>query len=210
MRRIVSTALGALLCAAPALAQAYRRVELVYQHVPFDLSCEQWRNTKIEQSWKEAIESKIAAYQEFWNKEAPLLLEAVVSEVGKPFQRKEMLAVLTLCPISSMSTPLVIGIGRFLDGPTQGNPRPVFLFSAELFHELLHTYIRPFPPPNSKRSEEHTSELQSQSNLVCRLLLEKKNKKNNQPSEDPADALPKFDASARARADVPSAGMVHD
>src|SRR2546427_7736602 len=30
------------------------------------------------------------------------------------------------------------------------------------------------------RSEEHTSELQSQSNLVCRLLLEKKKKKNNQ------------------------------
>src|SRR2546430_5887450 len=29
-----------------------------------------------------------------------------------------------------------------------------------------------------ERSEEHTSELQSQSNLVCRLLLEKK--KNNQ------------------------------
>src|SRR2546430_6136815 len=28
------------------------------------------------------------------------------------------------------------------------------------------------------RSEEHTSELQSQSNLVCRLLLEKKNIKN--------------------------------
>src|SRR2546430_13536811 len=27
---------------------------------------------------------------------------------------------------------------------------------------------------NSARSEEHTSELQSQSNLVCRLLLEKK------------------------------------
>src|SRR2546427_7112812 len=27
----------------------------------------------------------------------------------------------------------------------------------------------------SSRSEEHTSELQSQSNLVCRLLLEKKN-----------------------------------
>src|SRR2546430_7066990 len=30
-------------------------------------------------------------------------------------------------------------------------------------------------PPPSPRSEEHTSELQSQSNLVCRLLLEKKN-----------------------------------
>src|SRR2546427_7356751 len=31
---------------------------------------------------------------------------------------------------------------------------------------------------NNPRSEEHTSELQSQSNLVCRLLLEKKKKKN--------------------------------
>src|SRR2546430_13303875 len=28
--------------------------------------------------------------------------------------------------------------------------------------------------PRNRRSEEHTSELQSQSNLVCRLLLEKK------------------------------------
>src|SRR2546430_11025624 len=32
------------------------------------------------------------------------------------------------------------------------------------------------------RSEEHTSELQSQSNLVCRLLLEKKKKKNQKTS----------------------------
>src|SRR2546430_11653733 len=31
-------------------------------------------------------------------------------------------------------------------------------------------------PPRQIRSEEHTSELQSQSNLVCRLLLEKKKK----------------------------------
>src|SRR5688572_31414400 len=31
--------------------------------------------------------------------------------------------------------------------------------------------------PCVERSEEHTSELQSQSNLVCRLLLEKKNSK---------------------------------
>src|SRR2546427_8500818 len=35
---------------------------------------------------------------------------------------------------------------------------------------------------NDMRSEEHTSELQSQSNLVCRLLLEKKKKKRLQKS----------------------------
>src|SRR2546430_4289864 len=34
------------------------------------------------------------------------------------------------------------------------------------------------------RSEEHTSELQSQSNLVCRLLLEKKKKKHQHQHTD--------------------------
>src|SRR5690242_21000914 len=35
------------------------------------------------------------------------------------------------------------------------------------------------PSSRWRRSEEHTSELQSHVNLVCRLLLEKKNKINN-------------------------------
>src|SRR2546430_12833168 len=51
----------------------------------------------------------------------------------------------------------------------------------------------PFPNERSRvpslipagRSEEHTSELQSQSNLVCRLLLEKK---KNKPQKNPIDA----------------------
>src|SRR5215475_14785862 len=41
----------------------------------------------------------------------------------------------------------------------------------------------PAAPParTTWRSEEHTSELQSRENLVCRLLLEKKKKQKNQP-----------------------------
>src|SRR2546430_10656979 len=44
-----------------------------------------------------------------------------------------------------------------------------------------------FPPltPILRRSEEHTSELQSQSNLVCRLLLEKKKKSTRQGPSHP-------------------------
>src|SRR3989475_8370197 len=38
----------------------------------------------------------------------------------------------------------------------------------------LATSLRPASVISNTRSEEHTSELQSQSNLVCRLLLEKK------------------------------------
>src|SRR2546430_5848403 len=40
------------------------------------------------------------------------------------------------------------------------------------------------------RSEEHTSELQSQSNLVCRLLLEKKNSNESERLPSPRRRLP--------------------
>src|SRR2546430_12580767 len=43
----------------------------------------------------------------------------------------------------------------------------------ELIHRLLERHA-PGVQADVERSEEHTSELQSQSNLVCRLLLEKK------------------------------------
>src|SRR5260221_10720512 len=38
--------------------------------------------------------------------------------------------------------------------------------------------------PRHRRSEEHTSELQSHSDLVCRLLLEKKKNKTTKRSQD--------------------------
>src|SRR5688572_32212320 len=41
----------------------------------------------------------------------------------------------------------------------------------------------------ARRSEEHTSELQSQSNLVCRLLLEKKKPKPEQLITHPHSTL---------------------
>src|SRR5438270_5032257 len=43
------------------------------------------------------------------------------------------------------------------------------------------------PEPLHIRSEEHTSELQSQSNLVCRLLLEKKKQKRVLRPEQPQE-----------------------
>src|SRR2546427_9357704 len=43
--------------------------------------------------------------------------------------------------------------------------------------------------PGVNRSEEHTSELQSQSNLVCRLLLEKKKKQEPHPSHTHTEDL---------------------
>src|SRR5688572_31368566 len=67
--------------------------------------------------------------------------------------------------------------------------------SSDLISNLLTTFnflkfsitsissslIFKFLPTILIRSEEHTSELQSQSNLVCRLLLEKKKKRHQPP-----------------------------
>src|SRR2546430_9639446 len=65
-------------------------------------------------------------------------------------------------------------------------PRSTLFPYTTLFRSLaagpgrLEAIARPVDPVEhvgrQPRSEEHTSELQSQSNLVCRLLLDKKNK----------------------------------
>src|SRR5438270_1320904 len=76
-------------------------------------------------------------------------------------------------------------------------PRSTLFPYTTLFRSLwlLASSTMPIPatplPPASRRmrrsppcrSEEHTSELQSQSNLVCRLLLEKKKKKHEAGGE---------------------------
>ena len=56
--------------------------------------------------------------------------------------------------------------------------KDIKILKSELFtSEIIFNYLQLFYGDNVKRSEEHTSELQSLVNLVCRLLLEKKNMK---------------------------------
>src|SRR2546427_7552095 len=56
---------------------------------------------------------------------------------------------------------------------------PFYDAMARLDHGMDHIHTRDERSAGyMARSEEHTSELQSQSNLVCRLLLEKKKKKH--------------------------------
>src|SRR5690606_7763751 len=61
--------------------------------------------------------------------------------------------------------------------------RPVgsnlFYNAIGVFEDQAAVDSYPHWPGARPRSEEHTSELQSRENLVCRLLLEKKKKKNN-------------------------------
>src|SRR2546430_7169631 len=64
-----------------------------------------------------------------------------------------------------------------------GNRHDAEDLTTQVFVKMLESIGRfrwrsaPFSAWLFRRSEEHTSELQSQSNLVCRLLLEKKKKR---------------------------------
>src|SRR2546427_8317180 len=61
------------------------------------------------------------------------------------------------------------------------------------------------PGPGAPRSEEHTSELQSQSNLVCRLLLEKKKNPKRRRGRQPATSPPEPRTPDRKPDDPPPA-----
>src|SRR5690606_41096701 len=91
-----------------------------------------------------------------------------------PTRRSSDLLRPTLTPLGIMVRNATTGFETQLDAALlKGMPPNAF---AGLLEGLTHiersarAYAAPPPPP---RSEEHTSELQSRENLVCRLVLEK-------------------------------------
>src|SRR5436309_13553155 len=70
---------------------------------------------------------------------------------------------------------------RWLQAP-QAAPPAGYYTPALIAHPAVVTNFREIY--NDTRSEEHTSELQSRENLVCRLLLEKKKKKKKRKKKN--------------------------
>src|SRR5438132_8892433 len=71
------------------------------------------------------------------------------------------------------------------EGAYTGEICPVMLLDVGCTHVIIgHSERRQYFVGTADRSEEHTSELQSHSDLVCRLLLEKKKKSNLEADVD--------------------------
>src|SRR5689334_23945184 len=78
----------------------------------------------------------------------------------------------TLFPYTTLFRSLEVG----LEAPGEGGAALLPGVLSELAHHRVGLSLR---GELAERSEEHTSELQSQFHLVCRLLLEKKKKKKS-------------------------------
>src|SRR5437016_8255672 len=109
------------------------------------------------------------------------LTEMMVSNAGRFGTEK---ALEPLRRVNAAGTHLLSLINEVLDlskieaGKLELNPEPVNL--PRLIDEVIGTAGQLAEKNQNRlivRSEEHTSELQSLTNLVCRLLLEKKKKK---------------------------------
>src|SRR5438445_3599952 len=66
--------------------------------------------------------------------------------------------------------------------------------TAEHRAQEFERYVERAAIRNAVRSEEHTSELQSRQYLVCRLLLEKKNRQSHRNEASPSSQLHTNDA----------------
>src|SRR5438034_7542432 len=88
----------------------------------------------------------------------------------------------SMVPLRSPSSKRKYGFpSRVLRISFSQTRKNVVMFCSEFRSETSGVFIgRYFSPV---RSEEHTSELQSHSDLVCRLLLEKKKKKKKKKNE---------------------------
>src|SRR2546425_6247340 len=80
----------------------------------------------------------------------------------------------TSCPQGFVG---VCGTVSFV-GPLPDSTAKVFIVAFDTFPKSQNDLFKFKPQPTPPRSEEHTSELQSLAYLVCRLLLEKKKKKD--------------------------------
>src|SRR2546427_7061291 len=90
------------------------------------------------------------------------------------FQAEDGIRDLTVTGVQTCALPIFPGLddeqARIIAATLDAEGGPV---------RLINGYFVNGQAPGT-RSEEHTSELQSQSNLVCRLLLEKKKKKRRE------------------------------
>src|SRR5438046_6893270 len=107
----------------------------------------------------------------------------MVKECPKPHRAKGRLQPEIVERLQNVREALITVLPRVRCDPQHGGaPAGVSRDEWRTLPALFREHLCLFGKFKARRSEEHTSELQSLTNLVCRLLLEKK--KKTQPTHD--------------------------
>ena len=124
----------------------------------------------IDRRWIEEAVRRAPEFQRRWEAEGPAYLKTALDAIGVPFPYGEVQAALTVCPIASMSLPLIVNVRRFLE--STGNGYPDSQFALLVFHELMHTYTRPVNTSSALR-RKYASESPVTLNHLHVMALEK-------------------------------------
>jgi len=128
----------------PAEAIPIPRIELLYPPpvgTIFDRTCPQFLKTEVKPEWVQETTRRLPEFQALWDKEGPRYLAVTFAEIGHRFRYGEMQAVLTVCPVATMSMPLMINVRNHLSSAEK--PAPWEDFAETVFHELMHHYVSP-------------------------------------------------------------------
>ncbi|HJZ88336.1 MAG TPA: hypothetical protein VKN99_24345 [Polyangia bacterium] len=133
----VAAALLMVSCARPPVPE----VSLEYSDL-FDRACAlRDEEERPEPRAVSELASRLADFRDHWRKEAPALLGTTVKLTGVPFRFRETQAALVVCNVPSMSLPLLVNMRPYLVALQGEKVRPMRIFSATVFHELLHRYV---------------------------------------------------------------------
>jgi hypothetical protein len=140
--RIFSTVGLLFLSTCSASAQAIPNVHLIY--LPggaiLDRNCPDLLKIKLDPNVIKQAFNQLPNFQAEWEDAGRRYLGVAFREVGLPFPYHEMLATLTVCPVSSMSDPLLVNVTPYLLGAEK--PLAASYFPLAVFHELMHHYVR--------------------------------------------------------------------
>src|SRR5438874_4227678 len=96
--------------------------------------------------------------------------------VSLPRLRRPWPARPTLFPYTTLFRSEEVEPFTLADGTALRKISPLARWTGDDVRRYASEHAIPLLPLNDRRSEEHTSELQSRRELVCRLLLEKKDR----------------------------------
>ena len=155
--------------------EALPRVHLLYPAPDgsvFDRNCSDILRTSeaIDRRWVQEAVRRAPEFQRRWDAEGPLYLATTFEAIGQRFPYAEMQAALTVCPIASMSLPLLVNVRGFL--ASAGNRQPDWFFPLLVFHELMHTYTREVNVSSALRAK-YAAEVPLTLNHLHVLALEK-------------------------------------